>query len=963
VTSAHQSPAKDKSTGMEEPQQQHQQKTQATQTEGPVGQTHKSTDHSTAALLRIARRSYGAANAINTHRVMPEYHFPQYQHKPVYCGYGNASGVPLQNDPYSYPWTDSICRGSIWPIGNYHGNFMGSHYVDPAALFNVALPGMVRPGEASRGVSGFGSPVHHGTAGFDTEPLCVREADGRHFQEAGPPEFGVAAAVVSPAPRGGAPSGQAGGTHAAERAGAMGAASAPAHSTDDDARLENGIALHGNGRVAQGELSGLHTGGSDHRLESHPEGVSLKPGQGVALRGGDRPMDSGNIRTRQHHQGRSPDLPTQSDADGQPLAEGRQHERVHGTLDQARGDPASVQMRSGGQDHQPPADFSVGKTRDEVVANRSDHTTLRSGSRRHGTSLGDIAGHTLAVTSAKDLIEFASQEDPLSSAMHTLTRQKRKAHLPSTDEERAAPLHVGKVSVADVSHIRNLMCDKARERLDSVFKLIFCPKNVPKASSPPMYQSSLRVDDADCLVNDDIATVVSDDQLRKRPTRAWAIPFDVIETRKGKLRRRFILWTKLLNELMKRSGYEADVPLHHISSYLGSVHNECASLRDLKLGFWQVPIPDDARALFRFRDASGRVLEMTRLPMGHSCAPEIMHALTATLAGHPAYAKDTVDASIACEVFIDGIRLSGTVANVAKEREALDKRACAAGITWKEDDSLNEVSEHDWIGVSWDYSAKTVRLADKTASKLPKVIPSTFELGELEALAGRLVYAAGVVCEPLANHYWTMKILRRRINKLNRGASPTESTEVTDVLKKALSRWITAVSKSYRVPTQTSEDFTLFTDAAKPGFGGVLVSPTQEVFVCGNAWAPEEVEDNFNINVLEARAVSRSLQKFEPVLRDRSTKRLTIVVDNTAVQAGCKRGVARSEAVNRELMSAFVMLKDLNVSVRIARIESADNPADAVSRARPVDIDLALRADKDLRHGGGGAASRIFPPS
>ena len=51
---------------------------------------------------------------------------------------------------------------------------------------------------------------------------------------------------------------------------------------------------------------------------------------------------------------------------------------------------------------------------------------------------------------------------------------------------------------------------------------------------------------------------------------------------------------------------------------------ECASGRDFRTGFYQVEIPLDARKYFRFKTDDGHWYELTRLPMGYSCAPEIM---------------------------------------------------------------------------------------------------------------------------------------------------------------------------------------------------------------------------------------------------------------------------------------------------------------------------------------------------
>ena len=60
---------------------------------------------------------------------------------------------------------------------------------------------------------------------------------------------------------------------------------------------------------------------------------------------------------------------------------------------------------------------------------------------------------------------------------------------------------------------------------------------------------------------------------------------------------------------------------------------------------------------FRFKDAKGDLYELTVMPMGHRCAPELMHTLTATLAGDRNYCTEKHAFFYSgLDVYIDGIR-------------------------------------------------------------------------------------------------------------------------------------------------------------------------------------------------------------------------------------------------------------------------------------------------------------------
>ena len=87
--------------------------------------------------------------------------------------------------------------------------------------------------------------------------------------------------------------------------------------------------------------------------------------------------------------------------------------------------------------------------------------------------------------------------------------------------------------------------------------------------------------------------VVSRDELSRRATRGYEIPFTVVEekvdavSREVKRERRFILWPREHNSWVYGHGYMASLPeLQHSSYFIRHVLCEAATIRDLRLSFF-----------------------------------------------------------------------------------------------------------------------------------------------------------------------------------------------------------------------------------------------------------------------------------------------------------------------------------------------------------------------------------------
>ena len=395
-----------------------------------------------------------------------------------------------------------------------------------------------------------------------------------------------------------------------------------------------------------------------------------------------------------------------------------------------------------------------------------------------------------------------------------------------------------------------------------------------------------------------------------------------------KERLRFILWTRLLNQRIRKSGYVPHAPLRHISAYIDAVLQRFAACRDAHCSFFQVPIPSDRRHLFVFADDEGNLWQFTRLPMGLVTAPEIMHLRMCVAAGHPDYVRPEFAArDVTVDVWIDNVRFAGEPDDVRRAAEAFDSVAAAAHMTLNHADAV-EGTKYTFLGVHFDHEAGAVQLGEKIARKLRR--PTWTTIGEVEQLIGRLLHAAAVLDIPLVRYWWLLKGVRRRLSAVNRGAATRASPANLSKSVLAQLRELVAAARNNapRLVTRPGPvTTTIFTDATLTSWGAVCIDmATQEVRVAGARWRVPAT----NINAAETRAIQCALEAF-PV----TDCTLRLYVDNTSTMASVKKARARSFAINTELQPVLETAHARRCKLTVSYVASADNPADAPSRGAP----------------------------
>ncbi|ORC86506.1 uncharacterized protein TM35_000282220 [Trypanosoma theileri] len=471
------------------------------------------------------------------------------------------------------------------------------------------------------------------------------------------------------------------------------------------------------------------------------------------------------------------------------------------------------------------------------------------------------------------------------------------------------------------------MNNKAQRRWDEVWGIMQTP--TPKVMDR---ESNLRITNADAQRMKEAGIICT---ASSHPTAGWVVPFTVVEEKPSGKRRRFIAWPKGKNA---QDDYEADVPLEHISRYLDVVYDETATLFDLKASFFQVALPRNIRASFRCRTESGELVEFARLPMGYKCSPEIVNTITRVLAGDPAMVKPQYAApkQLKIHVWIDNIRISGPHDKVENWGHQIAHNMQHCGVTIGEQHL--KTKEYDFIGVHFNHKDHTVSLSAKTIRRLKEATSlekTTVE--QLESTVSRMMCAGGVRGESLFPYYFFLKIVRRRLSRLNRGLiRPQDPAHLSSTAKSIGHNWLKTLlmNKPVHPPQKLPSTATLVTDASMYGWGALLFKDSGEVLAAGGAWE----HTPHMISQAKARAVHLALRGFKPHL----TGPLDIRVDNTTVMHIMKKGNTHSQALVKEADAIDKVLRLHGIRATWSYVASEQNPADGLSRGKPVhSVDLA----------------------
>ena len=505
------------------------------------------------------------------------------------------------------------------------------------------------------------------------------------------------------------------------------------------------------------------------------------------------------------------------------------------------------------------------------------------------------------------------------------------------------------------------MLPQVLEVFDRIWNRLHDPGLPPIHTDVPK-SKDLSVADADRLVADGHAELVTDEMLKQYPSLDFIDVFTVVEHKPTGPRRRLIgnpkNANKHLHEIDAATGDKTPVipPLTKVQDYFNVFEPRTRNKSeqtfgvclDAQIAFWQVQLDKRAWARQRYRDSSGRLFHFKKMLMGHVDSVKLMQLILGNIAGHRLVVHGEHANHVVNDIWVDGVRLAGTKSQLETAGQRILDVAKMFNFTFKEKQIKIE-SCYDFIGVFFQHMFKhhkntgVVRLADKTRNKIREtVIGNEMSAGSIERLLGQLIFGSAVCQVPLATFWSAMKYARFICNALNRGKIDIDTiVAVPQQAQRDMSIWADKVTKNSNVVIAQSgpKKGILFVDATLVGFGAVLVMPDYQVHINGGKF---EFDTTKIIADREAEAAAIAFRTFSRHLK--TLDNVQLFIDNTVAEYSFKKGNAKSEHVAAAISEVLSASRDWNLTVVPLRVTSEDNPADEPSRDEPVSMEKVRAA-------------------
>ena len=389
--------------------------------------------------------------------------------------------------------------------------------------------------------------------------------------------------------------------------------------------------------------------------------------------------------------------------------------------------------------------------------------------------------------------------------LHFWPRTKKER---PTAEQLTWPLHTPAVEVCNTVELIRRSEDKRLAKLWNSLQGLQTPSGREK-------KSALAPADVEKIIKSGIARYVT--------WEATAFAYTLVE--EAKHRRRLIVWPREYNNLP----YEAEIRLLTPAQVIAQLKDKrklCAKIYDVKCAFFQHVVPESFQKYLVCELDDGTRIAFQRLPMGATISPEIRQRLGEAVVKLTAKETgQTIAQRVKTVVHIDNFRFLGEAADVASFAEAFEKVCRNLAITLNTDEN-----QEVFLGMRFDYAQKSVRLAQKTVDKLPRLetLQRQMPLEEVERLMGRLFFAAEILAIDLKHAYYAIKFYRAMCRRLTKGEHPhtivTWWSAAWEQLRWWLSMALTNEVRYIEAVTQSDTTATIFTDASTTGFGIVIIN-------------------------------------------------------------------------------------------------------------------------------------------
>jgi hypothetical protein len=549
----------------------------------------------------------------------------------------------------------------------------------------------------------------------------------------------------------------------------------------------------------------------------------------------------------------------------------------------------------------------------------------------------EMSFHEVKAHVQRQNAEWAEQHSYIPAATRAqvrscLTRRNRLAKV-AHGTQLASPLHAKKVVPMNLEKLLRDMHSEAASRITHLLNQLAEAKPSSEPISPKFQ-----------VPHDDVLKLIAAGALEEY-TGDKAVPvryFTVYEALKNRRRPIMWPWTFLLS-----SEYNSEFSLKNVHDYCNSVHDgqfSCAF--DLSSSFWQVLLP---HCNFVVQDKNGKQYRITRLPFGVDCASEIMQLIVQEL-GRLACnrAGIVIDLDVKLYVHIDNIMCVGSKEMVEKWRKAFESECKSFDVTLNDEPENNEVSMcSEFAGIQLNFRAKSVRPRDAFIKGLPTASDALSTWSELESCIGKILY--GMAIRQMRQHqyhqlfFWWRKCLaslcRAGDNDLRWDERPNPNNSIRLQIGQILAaladrtpanvlRSPVITSDSEIPPSDRRVDVLpiLAVDATLHSFGGVLYERGHVVAAYGERFEREAS----SMGIAEIAGALAMITHFARRLRGR---RFVLLTDNSAAEIGAKRGASSHLDMDRAAFGIHAILRDIGASVIVGHVASADNVADAVSRA------------------------------
>jgi len=467
------------------------------------------------------------------------------------------------------------------------------------------------------------------------------------------------------------------------------------------------------------------------------------------------------------------------------------------------------------------------------------------------------------------------------------------------------PLHLKDVPTINVQQLDSLKVEDAEvlERWRRVSRWItVAPKDIHRGRT---VEARMTADEVALMVALGHAELTSEGKVKSTVNVfPHAEPF--------KKRRRLIKHTKAFNDFFGKEVLEK-ITLLHGRSLTDSVHDGTfAVCMDYSAWFDQIELADEVRDYNCFCH-EGKWYRLTRLAMGMRTAVDVAHTATQLIASF------SVADGVRCDVYIDNIRFLGNSRqDVIKAAATFITRSRAVNATINEVPDLEEdsmvaaerlvASEGDFLGVHFDYVNKTVKVTEKTITKLRTMrevlVNGTPSHRNFLALFGLLFFIQQVTRAHAASHYYSLKEYSETARRLQGNPSLLETPyRCSPSRMHGILQWVdsalrneASVVRQERKPGEAR--YVLVTDASKRGWGALLYDQlTGQVFTQHCKWDQRWSGRQWS-SWAESEAIAQALLAFFP---DGLSDAVDILSDSTAAVGAFTKGYSLKYSVNQSV--------------------------------------------------------------